>query len=83
MATIKYLGQKQVSTLGGEIKIEEGRGRMVVYDGDRELTVVDRDGFTFDDGTVRRVRLGNSPARDRVNLWISRPNEDVITFLGG
>lgn len=32
MATIKYLGQRTVSTLAGQIKLEEGNGRLIVRD---------------------------------------------------
>lgn len=80
---VSYTGQKSVSTLGGQISIQEGRGRMVVYDSttQQELTVVDRTGFLFSDGTDRRIKLGSYAAR--VGLWISKPGNDVITLLGG
>jgi hypothetical protein len=32
MATIKHLGQKTVSTLAGQIKLEEGNGRLIIRD---------------------------------------------------
>lgn len=78
-----YLGQNTVATLNGKIAIEEGRGRMVVRDANtnRELTVVDYDGFTFADPADRRIRMGNDPSRTRVGLWISKPSEDVIDLL--
>ena len=31
-SSISYSGQKTISTIGGQIRIEEGRGRMVIYD---------------------------------------------------
>lgn len=30
--TIKFRGQRNTSTLAGDIRLEEGRGRLVVYD---------------------------------------------------
>ena len=86
MAIIKEItskGQGGVSTLSGSIRLEEGRGRLVVYDSqtNNELTVLDRTGFLFSDGTDRRIKLGQY-ALD-VGLWISPPGEDVIDLLGG
>lgn len=85
MAEIIYKGQSSVSTLGGQIKLEQGRGRLVVYDpvSQRELNVVDSEGYTFADDQVRRIRIGLSPTRDRVGVWVSKPGIDVITQLGG
>lgn len=81
--TSTYRGQNSVSTLNGAIKIEEGRGRMVIYDSitNNELVKVDRTGFLFNDGTDRRILLGSYATR--VGLWISKVGEDVIDLLGG
>lgn len=83
MPTIKYKGQSSVATLGGQIKLEQGRGRLVIYDPitQRELNVVDREGYTFSDATVRRIRIGQSPTGDRVGIWVSKPGIDVIDNL--
>ena len=85
MAIIKEIttsGQSNISTLSGSIRIEEGRGRLVVYDSatNLELTTLDRTGFLFSDGTDRRIKLGSYAAR--VGLWVSKPGQDVITLLG-
>lgn len=84
MAIIKEIttsGQNTVSTLSGSIRLEEGRGRLVVYDSisNIELTTLDRTGFLFSDGTDRRIKLGSFAAR--VGLWISKPGVDVINEL--
>ena len=78
-----FRGQNTISTLGGEIKIEEGQGRMVIYDSTTnvELVNIDRTGFLFNDGTDRRIKLGSYAAE--VGFWLTRPGEDVITELGG
>lgn len=86
MAIVKEIttsGQNTVSTLSGSIRLEEGRGRLVVYDSisNIELTTLDRTGFLFSDGTNRRIKLGSYAAR--VGLWISKPGLDVIDELGG
>lgn len=83
MAEIIHKGQNSISTLGGQIRIEEGRGRLVIYDGNKELTIVDRDGFLFSDADERRIKIGNSPQGDRVGIWQSKNGEDVIELLGG
>ena len=84
MAIVKEIttsGQNSVSTLSGSIRLEEGRGRLVVYDSQSgiELTTLDRTGFLFSDGTDRRIKLGSFATR--VGLWISKPGEDVIDLL--
>lgn len=78
---VSYTGNKSVSTLGGQIRLDEGRGRLVVFDSQTqvELTVVDRTGFLFNDGTDRRIKLGSYLAR--VGQWVSKPGEDVIDLL--
>jgi len=76
-------GNNLISTLGGQIQIDEGRGLMRIYDSvtANDLVVIDRTGFLFSDGTDRRIKLG-SYATD-VALWISQQGEDVIDLLGG
>lgn len=77
----KYSGQNIISTNGGDIRIETGSGRLVVYDRqtNNEVTVLDKEGFLFYDGNVRRIRLGSF--NSRTGLWISRPGVDVIEEL--
>jgi hypothetical protein len=80
-AVITHSGSSSFSTLGGEIRIEEGRGRMVIYDpnNQQELVVVDRTGFLFSDSTDRRIKIGSFATR--VGLWVSKDGEDVIDLL--
>lgn len=80
-STVSFSGQNIISTLGGSIRIEEGRGRMVIQDPTTlvELVNIDRTGFLFSDGIDRRIKLGSFAAR--VGLWISREGEDVIDIL--
>lgn len=79
--TIRTPSQGLVSTLSGEIQIQEGQGRMVIYDPSTqvELVNIDRTGFLFSDGTDRRIKLGAFATR--VGLWISKEGEDVIDLL--
>mgnify|MGYP003462809131 FL=1 len=80
-STVSYSGQNIISTLGGTIRIEEGRGRMVIQDSQTlvELVNIDRTGFLFSDGIDRRIKLGSFATR--VGLWISKEGEDVIELL--
>lgn len=82
-AVITHSGQTSVATLGGDIRLEQGRGRLVIYDPltAQELTIVDRTGFLFSDSTDRRIKLGSYASR--VGLWVSKPGIDVIDELGG
>lgn len=84
MAIVKKItqpGNNLISTLGGQIQIDEGRGMMRIYDSttSNDLVVIDRTGFLFNDGTDRRIKLGSFALR--VGLWISQPGEDVIDLL--
>ena len=76
-------GNNLISTLGGQIQIDEGRGLMRIYDSQtaNDLVVIDRTGFLFSDGTDRRIKLGSYALR--VGIWQSAPGQDVITLLGG
>jgi len=80
-STTSYSGQNIISTIDGQIRIEEGRGRMVIYDNASlvELVTIDRTGFLFSDGTNRRIKLGSFALK--VGLWISKDGEDVIDLL--
>lgn len=76
-------GNNLISTLGGQIQIDEGRGMMRIYDSTTgvNLVEIDRTGFLFSDGTDRRIKLGSYATR--VGFWLSKPSVDVIDELGG
>lgn len=80
-STVSYSGQNIISTLNGTIKIEEGRGRMVIQDPSTlvELVEIDRTGFLFNDGVNRRIKIGSYALR--VGIWMSKPGIDVIDLL--
>lgn len=74
-------GNNLISTLGGQIQIDEGRGMMRIYDSEtaNDLVVIDRTGFLFSDGTDRRIKLGSYALR--VGFWLSPEGQDVIDLL--
>ena len=76
-------GQGLVSSLNGQIQIDEAQAKMRIYDPQlsTDLVTIDRTGFLFSDGTDRRIKLGSYATR--VGLWISKPGVDVIDELGG
>lgn len=82
-SSVSYSGQNIISTLGGVIRIEEGRGRMVIQDSGSlvELVNIDRTGLLFSDGTNPRIKLGSFATR--VGLWISKPGINVLDMLAG
>ena len=51
---VSYSGSSAVSTLSGDIRLEESRGRLVIYDpiNNNEIGVFDRTGYLTSDGTV-------------------------------
>lgn len=78
-----HSGAESVATLSGDIRLEQGRGRLVVYDPitQRELNVVDRTGYLFSDASDRRIKIGSAPDDGRVGIWVSKPGEDVIEVI--
>lgn len=75
-------GDGNIQTLSGSITLEEATGRLVVRDfTNQELVRLDRDGFLFNDGDVRRILLGKYATR--VGLYISKDGIDVVDALGG
>lgn len=64
-ASVRHSGNNIISTLGGQIRLEEGRGRLAVYDSNvqQELTVVDRDGLKSYNPVINKeaVRVGRLP----------------------
>lgn len=80
---VAYQGQQSTSTLAGDIRLEQGRGRLVIYDPilQTELNVVDRTGYLFSDGVNRRIKIGSAPTDGRVGIWTSKPGVDVIDEL--
>ena len=76
-------GQGLVSSLNGQIQIDEAQAKMRIYDPQlaTDLVTIDRTGFLFSDGTDRRIKLGSYATR--VGLWISKPGLDVVDELGG
>lgn len=76
-------GQGLVSSLNGQIQIDQAQAKMRIYDPQlsTDLVVIDRTGFLFSDGTDRRIKLGSYATR--VGLWISKIGRDVIDELGG
>ena len=54
----KYAGQDKTDTLSGNLRIETGNNRLVIYNGTREVSVVDETGFDFTNTDGSRVHIG-------------------------
>ena len=82
MAIVKKItqpGNNIISTLNGQIRIDEGRGRMVIYDPitQEEINVVDRSGYYLTDGTVStRINPGNIVQNDGTTDRLFMGNEE-------
>lgn len=77
--TVKYKGQKSTSTLSGDIRLEEGNGRLVVYNPSTgsETTIVDINGFRINDSS------GNELTKlDTEGLTISQNDGIKIVRVG-
>lgn len=81
MAIVKKItqpGNNLISTLGGQIQIDEGRGRLVIYDSvtQQEINVVDRTGYYLTDGVVStKINAGNIIQNDGTNDRILLGND--------
>ena len=81
MAIVKEIttsGQNNISTLTGSIRLEEGRGRLVVYDpvNGQERSVQDVNGFHVFNNGVERSRL------DELGLTTIRSNGEYSNRVG-
>lgn len=82
MAVVKKVtqpGNNIISTLNGQIRIDEGRGRMVIYDPvtQEEINVVDRTGYYLTDGTVStKINAGNIVQNDGSTDRLFMGNEE-------
>jgi hypothetical protein len=78
-ASVSYSGNKSISTLGGQIRLEEGRGRLVIYDSltGKEINIVDRTGYYLTDGVVStKINPGNFIQNDGTHDRLFLGNED-------
>ena len=93
---VSYTGQNNLGTLNSTVRIEEGKGRIVISDGVDEKVVGDRDGFTVNkgnisvqyggdgmilkNGTLTMLLLGIRP--DNVpDLIIAKPGYDIYNIV--
>nr|DAT36480.1 MAG TPA: hypothetical protein [Caudoviricetes sp.] len=78
---LKLKGSTIISSITGQLRIEEGSGRLVIYDpiNRRELVVLDGSGLLFSDGAYKRIKIGAYATR--VGLWVSKEGKDVIELL--
>lgn len=78
-SNVSYAGKKSISTLGGQIRLEEGRGRLVIYDSEtgKEINVVDRSGYYLTDGLVStKIAPGHIVQNDGTYDRIFMGNEE-------
>lgn len=71
-------GNAQTTTLDGQIRLDEGSGRLIVTNAAGiEMVIVSQDGLLLSDGTDRRLILGVFPD-NTIGLVVSKPGEDVV-----
>ncbi len=79
---IKLRGQKTISTLNGNISLNQNEGSLVVKRNGVELTRVDARGFIYSnqDG-VRQILIGANPKNGKVRIYNTKDGVDVIDEL--
>jgi hypothetical protein len=79
---VEFQGDKVVNSLGGNIKINQTTGEIIISNNGVILTRINKDGFVYseEDGT-RRILIGKHPKTGNVIEAISKGGIDVISEL--
>lgn len=79
---VEFQGDKVVNSLGGNIKINQTTGEIIISNNGVILTRINKDGFVYseEDGT-RRILIGKHPKTGSVIEAISKAGVDVINEL--
>lgn len=79
---IEFQGDRVVNSLGGNIKLNQTTGELIVSKNGVILTKINKDGFVYseEDGT-RRILIGRHPKTGSVIEVISKAGIDVIDEL--
>lgn len=79
---VEFQGDKVVNSLGGNIKINQTTGEIIISNNGVILTRINKDGFVYseEDGT-RRILIGKHPKTGNVIEAISKAGVDVINEL--
>ena len=79
---IEFQGDRVVNSLGGNIKLNQTTGELIVSKNGVILTKINKDGFVYseEDGT-RRILIGRHPKTGNVIEAISKAGIDVISEL--
>lgn len=79
---VEFQGDKVVNSLGGNIKINQTTGEIIISNNGVILTRINKDGFVYseEDGT-RRILIGKHPKTGNVIEAISKAGIDVINEL--
>mgnify|MGYP000850849409 CR=1 FL=1 len=79
---IEFQGDRVVNSLGGNIKLNQTTGELIVSKNGVILTKINKDGFVYseEDGT-RRILIGRHPKTGSVIEAISKAGIDVISEL--
>nr|DAP66747.1 MAG TPA: hypothetical protein [Caudoviricetes sp.] len=79
---VEFQGDKVVNSLGGNIKINQTTGEIIISNNGVILTRINKDGFVYseEDGT-RRILIGKHPKTGNVIEAISKAGVDVVSEL--
>lgn len=79
---VEFQGDRVVNSLGGNIKINQTTGEIIISNNGVILTRINKDGFVYseEDGT-RRILIGKHPKTGNVIEAISKAGVDVISEL--
>ena len=79
---IEFQGDRVVNSLGGNIKLNQTTGELIVSKNGVILTKINKDGFIYsEENGTRRILIGRHPKTGAVGEWVSVAGEDVIEIL--
>lgn len=79
---VEFQGDRVVNSLGGNIKLNQTTGELIISNNGVVLTRINKDGFVYaeDDGT-KRILIGKHPKTGEIIEAISKAGIDVISEL--
>lgn len=74
---VTYSGQQNISTIGGGVRLDEGRGRLVISENGDDVITLSKQGLDFfNESGINDIRLGKMPDGQRY-LLIMKPGYSI------
>lgn len=79
---VEFEGSKVISTLNGNIELNQNTGEMLIRKNGKVLTRINSQGFIYSDSDgVRQILIGANPKNGKVRIYNTKDGVDVIDEL--